>query len=120
MAGGSPEWRVLRRDLGRGLLVVAPASDPELEVFVLTAIAMVLMGGAGAQAAYRGLVLSSALAAVADICRRACFRFGDENHFFLGVGFLLFTFVTIMFARNQEDALRQAGDLRPGARILAS
>lgn len=89
---------------GAASWLLLPASTPELEVFVLTAIAMVLMGGAGAQAAYRELVLSSALLLSLTFVA-GLFRFGDENHFFLGVGFLLFTFITIMFARHQEDAL---------------
>jgi two-component system, sensor histidine kinase len=91
---------------GSASWLLLPASTPELEVFVLTAIAMVLMGGAGAQAAYRGLVLSSGLLLSLTFAA-GLFRFGDENHFFLGIGFLLFTFVTLIFARNQEDALRK-------------
>ncbi|MGH8174975.1 MAG: hybrid sensor histidine kinase/response regulator [Steroidobacter sp.] len=91
---------------GAASWLLLPASTPELEVFVLTAIAMVLMGGAGAQAAYRGLVLSSTLLLSLTFVT-GLFRFGDESHFFLGIGFLLFTFVTIMFARIQEDALRK-------------
>lgn len=91
---------------GSASWLLLPASTPELEVFVLTAIAMVLMGGASAQAAYRGLVLSSALLLSITFVA-GLFRFADKNHFFLGIGFLLFTFVTIMFARIQEDALRK-------------
>jgi two-component system, sensor histidine kinase len=91
---------------GAASWLLLPASTPELEVLVLTAIAMVLMGGAGAQAAYRDLVLSSALLLSLTFVT-GLFRQGDENHFFLGIGFLLFTFVTIMFARHQEDALRK-------------
>ena len=91
---------------GAASWLLLPASTPELEVFVLTAIAMVLMGGAGAQAAYRELVLSSTLLLSLTFVT-GLIRFGDENYFFLGIGFLLFTFVTIMFARIQEDALRK-------------
>jgi signal transduction histidine kinase/CheY-like chemotaxis protein len=90
---------------GAASWLLLPAT-PELEVFILTAIAMVLMGGAGAQAAYRGLVLSSALLLSLTFVA-GLFRFADESHFFLGIGFLLFTFVAIMFARHQEDALRK-------------
>jgi two-component system, sensor histidine kinase len=91
---------------GAASWLLLPASTPELEVLVLTAIAMVLMGGASAQAAYRGLVLSSALLLSLTFVA-GLFRLGDRNHLFLGIGFLLFTFVTIMFARHQEDALRK-------------
>jgi two-component system, sensor histidine kinase len=91
---------------GSASWLLLPAGTAELEVFVLTAIAMVLMGGAGAQAAYRSLMLSSTLLLSLTFVS-GLFRFGDESHFFLGVGFLLFTFVTIIFARHQEDALRK-------------
>ena len=91
---------------GAASWLLLPAGTPDLEVLVLTAIAMVLMGGASAQAAYRSLVLSSALLLSLTFVA-GLFRFGDENHLLLGIGFLLFTFVIIMFARHQEDALRK-------------
>ena len=104
---------------GAASWLLLPASTPDLEVLVLTAIAMVLMGGAGAQAAYRSLVLSSALLLSLTFVA-GLLRFGDQNHLFLGIGFLLFTFVTIMFARHQEDALRKQVIFGLEARVPAS
>jgi two-component system, sensor histidine kinase len=91
---------------GSASWLLLPAASPQVEAFVLAATAMVLMGGAGAQAAYRKLVLVFATG-LSFTFVAGLLRFADQEHVLLAIGFMVFAFVTVMFARNQEDALRK-------------
>ncbi|MFC4310904.1 hybrid sensor histidine kinase/response regulator [Steroidobacter flavus] len=91
---------------GSSSWLLLPATPTEMEGFVITAMAMVLMGGAGAQAAYRTLVVTFSFALSLSFVS-GLLRFGDDIHTLLALGFVLFAFVAIMFAGNQEGALRK-------------
>jgi len=83
-----------------------PSAAPGNEMFVLVGIAMVMMGGAGAQAAYRPLVYVFTLT-ITIVFVLGLARFLDAFHLLYGIAFMLVCFVTIMSSRNQERALHE-------------
>src|SRR6266404_1674427 len=90
---------------GSASWVMLPAAGPGNELFVLVGIAMVMMGGSGAQAAHRPLAYVFTLA-VTVVFALGLARFPDFFHRLYALAFILLCFVTLMSSRNQERALR--------------
>jgi two-component system, sensor histidine kinase len=86
--------------------VLLPANSVEGEAFIVMGIAMVLMGGAGGHAAHRRTVLTYAVP-LGVIFAAGLIRFGDLLHVSLGIGFLVFAAVALLFALNQGEAVRK-------------
>lgn len=77
------------------------------EAFLVMSMAMVLTGGAGAQAVYRPLVLSYSLALTIFFVS-GLVRLGDPFHLLIAAGFVTYATVVILFARDLENAVTTA------------
>jgi two-component system, sensor histidine kinase len=90
---------------GAASWLLLPQKSLDREAFIIIAIAMVLMGGAGAQAAYRPLVRTFSLVTTI-VFITGLLRFPDRLHLLMVVAFCLYCYVTLMFASNQEESIR--------------
>ena len=96
---------------GSSSLVLLPSGSTERDGLLVVIISLVQMGGAGANAIHRPLLLRFAIATGA-VFAAGLLRFPDLFHIVLVIGFVVFSAVVIMFGRNQEDEVRQAIELR--------
>jgi two-component system, sensor histidine kinase len=87
-----------------------PAPTIQQEAWVVLTIAMVVMGGAGAQASYRPLVTRFVLVLTAVFCA-GLFRTADRFHALLALATVVFSAAVLMFARDQEKTVRAAIEL---------
>jgi signal transduction histidine kinase/CheY-like chemotaxis protein len=87
-----------------------PAPTIQQEAWVALTIAMVVMGGAGAQASYRPLVTGFVLALTVVFCA-GLLKIGDRFHTLLALANTVFSGAVLMFARDQEKTVRAAIEL---------
>jgi two-component system, sensor histidine kinase len=82
-----------------------PAATVQEEAWIDVTIAMVLMGGAGAQASFRPLVSGFVLVLTGVYCA-GLIRIGDRFHSLLALIYGVFSTAVLMFARDQERTVR--------------
>ncbi|MBX3621317.1 MAG: HAMP domain-containing histidine kinase [Rhizobacter sp.] len=87
--------------------VLLPGRTPAYEALVIIGVAMVMMGGAGAQAMYRPL-LRSFVVPLAVVFAAGIVVRGDRFHFLLGGGVLLLAVTLLAATKLQEDAVKAA------------
>lgn len=92
---GSTSWLLL------------PGGSPEYEVVVIAGVAMVMVGGAAAQAMYRPL-LRSFVVPLAVVFAAGLLRRGDRFHLLLGGAILLLAVLIFAVTKLQEDAVKAA------------
>jgi two-component system, sensor histidine kinase len=97
-AWGSTSWLFL------------PAPTIQQEAWVAITIAMVVMGGAGAQASYRPLVTGFVVVLTTVFCA-GLLKIGDRYHALLALANIVFSAAVLMFARDQEKSVRAAIEL---------
>jgi two-component system, sensor histidine kinase len=97
-AWGSTSWLFL------------PAPTIQQEAWVAITIAMVVMGGAGAQASYRPLVTGFVVVLTTVFCA-GLLKTGDRYHALLALANVVFSAAVLMFARDQEKSVRAAIEL---------
>jgi len=92
---------------GTSAWIVIPASSLQQESWLVVMIAMVLMGGAGNQAVYRPMVMTFVISTI-TVFATGLARMGDAFHVTLALAYVLYGYAVLMFAKNQEDAIRAA------------
>jgi two-component system, sensor histidine kinase len=89
---------------GASSWLLLPAPTLQGEAVVLIGMAMILMGGGGAQAIFRPYVRAFVFITV-GLFVPGLLRLGDEFHLIFGLAFVLFAFAIVAFARTQEEAV---------------
>jgi hypothetical protein len=82
-----------------------PSLAPEQESFVLAGVAMIMVGGSSAHAAYRPTVRAFTYCLTLTVVAGVIVWSRDAYHLLYAAAFVLLSFVTLKSARNQEDAL---------------
>lgn len=95
---------------GSSSWLLLPGATLEQDTFLLAGIALVLMGGAGAQAVYRPLVLASSLS-LSLVFVTGLLRLADPIHILLAIGFAVYTALVLAYTRSQEVAVTTAIEL---------
>jgi signal transduction histidine kinase/CheY-like chemotaxis protein len=91
---------------GSTSLLFFPEPSLEQETPTIIFIAMVLMGGAGSQAAYRPLVSTFCLVTT-GVFLIGLIRFFDVFHLLMAAGYFVYCFVTLTYARHQERLIER-------------
>lgn len=99
---------------GSSAAVFLPFANERRSAFVVAAITMVIMGGAGAQAAFPRLVIPFVLT-TAGVFAVSLLAMSPphvvEIHAFYSAGIVLFAVVALFFAYNQQRAIQEAVEL---------
>ncbi len=95
---------------GSSSWLLLPGTTLEQDAFLLAGIALVLMGGAGAQAVYRPLVLAYSLS-LSIVFVTGLLRLVDPIHVLLAIGFAVYTLLVLVYTRSQEVAVTTAIEL---------
>ena len=91
--------------------VIMPSGDHRLDTFYVTVTAMVLFGGAAAQAVYRPLI-KIFIVLTATVFAAGLLRTGEGIDIFLAVAYPLLGFVILSATRTQAEAVQAAIVLR--------
>ncbi|HYV07647.1 MAG TPA: ATP-binding protein [Blastocatellia bacterium] len=92
---------------GASSWIFLPAASLQQEAWLIVGIAMVLMAGAGVQAFYHTMVTTFVISIV-TVFTSGLIRIGDPFHVTLALAYPLYGYAVLMFARNQEKAIRAA------------
>jgi signal transduction histidine kinase/CheY-like chemotaxis protein len=86
--------------------VLLPVESPAAESFLILSMAMFVMGGAGNQAAHWGTLVAFTLC-FATVFSAGLARLGDRYHVAMAITFSVYALAALMFARNQQIAVRR-------------